>query len=249
MKAREFLFSDLCSECRIDTGTHRLNGGLGVRIVVPPELQRQWPYNAGAYDFLRCLRGSIEEYGIIEFPDLPVNRRNHTLAQRDPSEHTYSRNNYLTTRCQQPHQDTPPHPTAFWLPAPRKYSATWVLTRQGAEAYFKRQRASGLDDNELHRELVPQFNERGLSTLVNQRPGLVLLDNSEARQLYHARTCNFLALEASTAESLADTPMYAFNEVGLLNYLHSLDERRGEADIDADERARVAERMRRLQGA
>jgi hypothetical protein len=74
--------------------------------------------------------------------------------------------------------------------------------------------------------------------LLNQDPGLLLIDNSAHCALCHARTCHFDAVEAAD-EALRDSPMYAFNEVGLLEHLRSLDERRGSEDLCDDDLADV----------
>jgi hypothetical protein len=100
------------------------------------------PYASTAYTFLQQLRGAIREHGLIEFPGLPVNPTNHTLAQRAPWEHAYSQNPYLTGFCQLLHQDTPPYPTAFWLGAERRFFATWVTSRQGPRRLDEAQRAA-----------------------------------------------------------------------------------------------------------
>jgi hypothetical protein len=73
-----------------------------MHVIVPPELMVRAPYNNSAYDFLQFLRAAIQEYGTLEFPHLPVNPRNHTLAQRAPEQHLYSSNTYLTGHCQHP---------------------------------------------------------------------------------------------------------------------------------------------------
>ncbi len=189
---------------------------------------RQHPYNTSAYAFLQQLRTEILEYGTLEFPDLPVNKTNYTLAQRAPREHRYSRNPYLTGEYQHLHQDTPPYPTAFWLDAPRRYFATWVVSTPGLEAfldYTRRHPQQSLQAT--HQQLVPECLANGTGVLLNHTPGLLLIDNSEQQKLYHARTAITAQLQNAAAD-YCDTPMYAFNEIGLLHYIDTLDEHRGQ---------------------
>jgi hypothetical protein len=75
---------------------------------------------------------------------------------------------------------------------------------------------------------------------VNHAPGLILIDNSEHQQLYHARTCRFDAV-AQNPHYTEDAPMYAFNEIGLLNYIDTMDEQRGEQDRDAAEQKIISD--------
>lgn len=246
-----FSFDDIAADCRVETECYRLDHGsqrwLGARVEVPVELRDRHPYNGSAYGFLQELRPQILELGLIVFPDLPVNRTNYTLAQRAPNEHAYSSNPYLTGRCQSPHQDTPPYPTAFWLAARRRYFATWVLSSTGTQRFYEfQQRHAGMSLEELHRQLVPQSLAHHEGLLLNQDAGLLLIDNSPECALYHARTCNFEALEAAH-EQIQDTPMYAFNELGLLQHIDSLDERRGQADRCAEDLAEV-QRFLRVEG-
>ena len=150
-----FTFSDISGECEVETDCFRVDDGrerrLGARVRVPRELRDRYPYNGSAYGFLQELRSVIFELGIVVFPDLPVNRTNHTLAQRAPNEHSYSQNPYLTDRCQSPHQDTPPYPTAFWLDAPRRFFATWVLSSTATEAFYRFQQTHpALDVEDVH---------------------------------------------------------------------------------------------------
>jgi hypothetical protein len=232
MKRKSFTFADVQSDCQIDSSTYQLleSGSireLGVRVTVPGELTSTFPYNETAYSWLQFLRPEIFEFGIIEFPGLPVNPVNHTLAQRAPKQHQYSSNPYLTDECQSPHQDTPPYPTAFWLGEPRRYFSTWVVGVEGCNEFYQKQSSlPKLSVEELHSELVGKSLEQQTGFLVNQEPGLLLIDNSEANRLYHARTCNFDAVRAQP-DYEADTPMYAFNEIGLLHYMDQLDCRRG----------------------
>lgn len=228
-----FSFSDIASECELVTGCHRLDGkAFGAKIFIPETLHQRYPYNSSAYGFLQQLRQAIFEYGTIEFPDLPVNRVNHTVAIRSPHEHSYSSNPFLTDHCQSPHQDTPPYPTAFWLPAQRQYFATWLLSLNALEDYLAcHHQQPGLSVDELHRQLVPQSLNQGSGLLVNQSPGLILIDNSPHHALYHARTCNFESV-ANNPGYCSDAPLYAFNEPGLLHYIDSIDSQRGQADRD-----------------
>jgi len=235
-----FELADLLSECRVQEGCYRLDGrALGLKVFVPKALQHQYPFNASAYAFLQQLRAAIWEYGTIEFPDLPLNKINHTLCQRAPKQHRYSANPYMTGSCQHLHQDTPPLPTAFWLGQVRRYYATWVTSVEGAQRYFEYLDAAltggaqtAFDGEQLegvHRLLVPESLANGSGVLLNQQPGLLLIDNSSQHQLYHARTCQFSAV-ARDPDYLGDTPLYAYNERGLLNYIDQLDSRRGTAD-------------------
>ena len=257
MTRTPFCLDDLAAECQVITAPHQLDDRpVGLAIRVPAELWARHPYNASAYAFLQQLRGDIFEYGIIEFPGLPLNRTNYTLAQRAPWEHAYSDNPYLTDRCQSPHQDTPPYPTAFWLGGPRRFSATWVMSRDGLAQFDAYRRAHpGADIISAHRALVEPSLARGSGLLLNRSPGLLLIDNSAHSGLYHARTCVVDGPAAGHPRGVAtpgvetpgvetpgvETPMYAFNEVGLLHYLDALDSRRGTAHRDADDEADVRE--------
>lgn len=143
-----FIFADIESDCVIETGHYRLDGrSLGMRITVPEVLMSQSPYNCSAYDLLQQLREQIFAYGLVEFPNLPLNPQNHTLAQRAPQQHAHSSNTYMTDYCQNPHQDTPPYPTAFRLDMPRQYFATWVISEVGVDRFYRR--AQGLAAAEL----------------------------------------------------------------------------------------------------
>ena len=243
MARQPFNFEDIARECRLETGCHALHGHgaprLGVRVHVPPELRGRYPYCASAYAFLQQLRAPILEFGLVEFPGLPVNPVNHTLAQRAPREHGYSSNPYLTGECQHLHQDTPPYPTAFWLGARRRFFGTWVTALPGLRSFLDYQCEHPLASlEEVHRALVPATLAAGTGAVLNREPGLLLIDNSEHCQLYHARTCDFEAVAAEPGYA-ADTPMYAFNEVGLLHYIDTLDSRRGGGHRDAADRAEV----------
>jgi len=239
MQRQPFTLDDLIRECEVESGHRQLDGRpLGLRIRVPEALWQRYPYNATAYAFLQQLRGAIHEYGLVEFPDLPVNPTNHTLAQRAPWQHGYSTNPYMTDHWQHPHQDTPPHPTAFWLGGPRHFFATWVVSQQGLEAWqhqLASQREGGLA--EAHRHCVPASVADGTGWLINRQPGLVLLDNSEACRLYHARTR--VAEPPAESEQAEDEPMYAYNETGLLHYIDQLDSRRGTEHRCPRDRAEV----------
>ncbi len=229
-----FNLNDITSECEYEGGVHQLDGcSFGLRIDVPVELYDRYPFNTTAYGFLQQLRDAIFEYGTIEFPSLPVNKINHTLCQRAPKQHTYSANPYMTGSCQHLHQDTPPLATAFWLDEPRRYYATWVTSMQALQHYYGQLEQGGSESFDggqlegIHRQLVPESLNNGTGLLLNQNPGLLLIDNSDSHRLYHARTCNFNAIDA-TPNYEEDAAMYAFNEQGLLYYIDQLDSRRGQ---------------------
>ncbi len=243
-----FTLRDLQAECASEAGVHRLDDegprSLGLRIHVPPELRGRAPYTSTAYAFLQQLRGAIHEHGLVEFPGLPVNPTNHTLAQRAPWEHAYSQNPFLTGTGQLLHQDTPPYPTAFWLGAERRFFATWVTSRQGPRhEHAARRGAPHATVDDLHRTLVPASLRDGWGVLVNHQPGLLLIDNSDASGLYHGRTCLPAAMEGARAKE-PDEPSLAFNEVGLLQYIDTLDERRGTGHRCAVDRAEVVAFLR-----
>ncbi|HSC76601.1 MAG TPA: hypothetical protein VLB90_10245 [Pseudomonadales bacterium] len=250
MSRPSFTFADIAQECRVETGCHALHGlqnprKTGIKIFVPNALQQRYPYNATAYTFLQELRAAIFEYGTIEFPGLPLNRSNHTIAMRSPREHRYSSNPYLTNECQHLHQDTPPYPTAFWLDEERHYFATWIVSLPGLQRYTRfTNEHPGMTMNDVHRVLVPESLANGTGIVVNHTPGLILIDNSEHQQLFHARTCRFDAV-AQNPDYSEDAPMYAFNEIGLLNYIDTMDEQRGSANRDAAEQAEIAAFMQR----
>lgn len=250
MTKRSFSFNDLSKKCEVHEGCFQLNSSaglkkLGARVIVPEVLFETFPFNSSAYSFLQELRGEIFEYGLIEFPNLPVNKINHTVAMRSPKEHSYSSNPYLTEPCQSPHQDTPPYPTAFWLNEVRRYFATWIMTDIAVEDFYQFSRAnSNMNIEEIHRQLVPQSLQQQTGLLLNHQPGLLLIDNSARHSLYHAKTCKFDAVLANPGYD-SDTPMYTFNEVGLLNYMDELDSRRGQGFRDSDEVERVREFMQR----
>lgn len=249
MTRQPFTFADLAQECEVETGCYRLHGHsdarrTGARVTVPAALQQRYPYNASAYVFLQQLRSAIRDFGTLEFPGLPLNRSNHTIAMRAPREHGYSSNPYLTGECQHLHQDTPPYPTAFWLGEERRYFATWIVSLPGLQRYtqFTREHP-GLALNDVHRTLVPESLANGTGIVLNFTPGLLLVDDSEHSQLYHARTARFDAIEKNPHYT-QDAPMYAYNEVGLLHYIDTMDERRGEHDRDAAEMQEIAAFMR-----
>lgn len=245
MAKAAFTFNDLARECQVESGHYLLDGRqLGLRIVIPEALKSEYPYNGSAYGFLQQLRAEIFASGIVEFPGLPVNPVNHTLIQRAPQQHSYSSNTYMTDRCQSPHQDTPPYPTAFWLNQPRKYFATWVVSQQGMQKFYDCLDQKLLSVEQIHSYLVPQTLMDKSGLLLNQLPGLLLIDNSSSQNLYHARTCDFTA-QASHPGFETDTGMYAFNEVGLLHYIDRLDSRRGGADRDDTEKHQILEFMQK----
>ena len=231
MSRKPFTFNDILQECKIETGCYHLGEKqIGARIHVPEPLYQHYPYNGSAYGFLQQLRQEILDFGTVEFPNLPVNKTNHTVALRSPREHTYSSNPFLTDNCQSPHQDTPPYPTAFWLGAPRLYFSTWLHTLAVVEEFYEYRQSNPLISvEEIHRMMVPKSLKEHSGVLVNQHPGLILIDNSEKHALYHARTCNFDRV-AKNPNYNSDSPLYAFNEVGLLNYIDTIDSRRGKND-------------------
>lgn len=249
MVRQHFRLADIQQECQIVEGSHTLDGQrIGMTIHVPKALQQQYPFNASAYAFLQELRHEILHFGLIEFPHLPVNKTNYTLAQRDPQQHSYSTNTYLTDECQALHQDTPPYPTAFWLNNERRHSATWIVSTTGLQDFLQfRQQHPQLDMLATHEKLVPQSLQQGTGLLLNRKPGLLLIDNSQHCSLYHARTCCFDNKSVSTSPR-TDTPMYAFNEVGLLNYIDMLDSRRGNEHRDAEDLQQVKTFMQQEPG-
>ena len=85
---------------------------------------------------------------------------------------------------------------------------------------------------------MPESLSDGSGLLLNHEAGLILIDNSDAQRLYHARTCQFAEVEANPDYD-SDAPMYAFNEPGLLNYIDQLDSRRGQHDRCAEDLAEV----------
>lgn len=242
MGRSKFNFNDIEQECHIEYGCHRLDGQtLGLSIAVPEALQNGPIFSGSVYGLLQQLRAPIFEYGTLEFPGLIFNKTNYTLAQKAPWQHLYSSNHYLTDYCQHPHQDTPPYPTAFGLEQPRRYFATWLMSVQGVNRYYDQQRAKAKQPIEtLHKQLVPESIQNGTGILVNQKPGLILIDNSNHRQLYHARTACFDLLEQDKpSKKDQDVAMYAFNEIGLLNHIDQLDSRRGQAWRNKDDAKEV----------
>ena len=248
---KSFTLQDIEQECGIQEGIYTVDGRkLGLNIRVPAELHQQFPYNAPVYSFLQQLRQAIFDYGIIELPDLPVNKTNYTLAQRAPQQHAYSSNPYMTDYCQMLHQDTPPYPTAFGLEQPRRYFATWITSTGMLDEFYHRANSNPhLSVEALHRELVDKSLVQGSGILVNRRPGIVIFDNSLHQSLYHARTCQFDVMAANPDFS-EDAPMYAFNEIGLMHYIDQLDSRRGTDHRDPQHRELVRDFMQseRLQG-
>lgn len=250
MNRPQFSFKDIAEECAIEYDYLTLKHSNGVRqfgakISVKPDQFNNFPYNASAYDFLQFLRQEIYEFGVIEIPGLPINKQNYTVAMKAPAQHSYSSNPYLTEPCQSPHQDTPPYPTAFWLPSERLISATWLLSDLGAQRFHHyRQRHREQSIEKAHEVLVPQTIEAQEGLLVNYQPGLILIDNSQHHQLYHAKTQRFENIKMGISIE-TDTPMYSFNEQGLLNYMDSLDEQRGPANKNQQEAFAVAEFLQR----
>ena len=246
MGRQAFTFNDLAAECTVATDCYTLDGrSLGASVFVPPALFDRYPYNASAYVFLQELRAAIYQYGTVEFPDLPLNKCNHTVAMRHPYEHSYSDNPYLTRFCQEPHQDTPPYPTAFWLGEPRNYSATWIMSDQGLQTYLNYVRQNpDRTTGEIHRQLLPHALGDNTALLLNYQPGLLLIDNSDHRRLHHCRTSRFEAM-ARNPDHAVDAPMYSYNELGLLHYIDVLDSRRGNDHRDATDLTAVKQFMER----
>jgi len=240
MLRNPFSFKDFQQECRINMNAHQLDGqSLGLIIDVPSELYSQYPFNASAYALMQQLRQPILEFGTLEFPHLPVNKTNYTLAQYAPKQHSYSNNPYLTDICQFPHQDTPPYPTAFWLADKRQFFATWVISRKCLDEYSKLQKHyKHFTIEELHQHLVAPSLINGTGLLFNQNPGLLLIDNSSHRQLFHARTCMFTEVKKQPSYE-NDSPLYAFNEQGLLHYIDTIDSRRGNEDKNEQDKAEM----------
>ena len=83
---KPFSLYDFEQECEVNEGVHPLDKGegvapIGLEITVPSALHERYPFNASAYALMQQLRNAIYEYGLIEFPGLPVNKTNYTLAQ------------------------------------------------------------------------------------------------------------------------------------------------------------------------
>ena len=221
---------DFRIDCKITEGQYNLdNKALGLSIEIPEALFNEAPFNGTAYSLLQGLRNEIRHYGIIEFPNLPVNKQNYTLAQKHPSEHSYSSNPFLTSLCQSPHQDTPPYPSAFWLNENRQYSATWLMSEVMCQAFYNyRTQNPILSVDEIHQHLVEESLSSNKAILINRQAGLCLVDNSQARQLYHART-SLIELPDRQGKERYDAPMFAFNEIGLMQYIDTIDEQRGQS--------------------
>lgn len=240
-----FTLNDIAADCKIEQHCYELNDcngkrTLGVRIHVPQALFKHFPYNASAYTFMQQFRELIFDCGIVEFPNLPVNKSNYTLAQRAPEQHLYSQNTYLTDHCQHPHQDIPPYPSGFWLDSPRQFSATWIMSDIAVQQFNDfSQKNNSMPTEKLHRHFIAQNLENKQGVLRNQEPGLLLLDNSHRQSLYHARTCIFDAWENQDSRSITDSPMYAYNEPGLLQHIDSLDSRRGVEFRDPSEQESI----------
>lgn len=244
MLNKPFTWQDIEQECHIETDCYYLDRPLGVRISVPTDLHNTFPYNVSAYQLLCALRPQIADFGILHFPDLPLNKTNYTLAQAAPWQHSYSTNPFMTGWCQSPHQDTPPFPTAFGLEKKRRFFATWLLSLQGLIEFQRLELESQASMEQLHRVFVPQSLENGSGILINQKPGLTIIDNSDHNKLYHARTCNFEAITGNV-ENEQDSFMYAFNEIGLLHYMDTLDSQRGSAWRDEEDKQAVADFIQR----
>lgn len=238
MKRKPFTWQDIERECSVYYQPFRVGKNLGAKIIVPAALYDCYPYNASAYHFLQTLRHEIRELKLIHFPDLPLNKTNYTLAQGAPQQHAYSTNPFMTDWYQLPHQDTPPYPTAFGLEEQRRYFATWVMSQLMMQKFYDQQHASKASLEDLHRQLVAESIANGEGMLVNQNPGLLIIDNSPENGIYHARTANFAAIDKEP-QFQKDAFMYAFNEIGLLHYMEQLDSRRGTAWRDENDKQQV----------
>lgn len=53
----------------------------------------------------------------------------------------------------------------------------------------------GLDSTQIHKQLLPKALANGSALLLNHKPELLLIDNSEYQQRYHCRTSNFKAMQ------------------------------------------------------
>lgn len=244
MIKKSFSWQDIEAECSIETHCFHVEKPLGARITVPEKLQTHYPYNASVYNFLYFLKDEIKQLGYLHFPKLCFNKTNYTLAQGAPQEHSYSSNPFMTSWFQEPHQDTPPHPTAFGLETERKFFATWLLGPKYLQRFFFLQ-SQGCDIESIHRELVPESIATGDALLINTSPGLSIIDNSDYHPLYHARTCQIEAV-TQNPNFTSDSKMYAFNEIGLLYYIDQMDSKRGQVFRDDKERLIVSKRISRL---
>jgi hypothetical protein len=100
MRRKPFKLSDIEAECRVDTDCYSVDGRtIGATVFVPPALYNRYPYNATAYGFLQQLRQPIYEFGTIEFPGLPVNKSNHTVAPATLKRCRTARSTPRTHRC------------------------------------------------------------------------------------------------------------------------------------------------------
>ncbi len=61
-----------------------------------------------------------------------------------------------------------------------------------------------------------------------------MADNSHRHELYHCRTCRLDNITEQPGHQ-TDTAMYAFNEIGLTQYIDSMDEQRGTEDKNSEE--------------
>lgn len=225
----------------METHCFQVEKPLGARIIVPAELKQSYPYNASVYNFLYFLKDEIKQLGYLHFPELAFNKTNYTLAQGAPQEHSYSSNPFMTSWFQEPHQDTPPYPTAFGLEQERKYFATWLLGPEYLQNFFELKHR-GVTIEDIHKQLVPKSLAAGAAMLINTSPGLSIIDNSDHHPLYHARTCQLDAVKKQP-DFQSDSKMYAFNEIGLLYYIEQMDSRRGTDFRDEEESGLVAQRL------
>ncbi len=241
MQNRAFSWNDIEAECQVTTHCFYIEKPLGAEIIVPKALQNQYPYNGSVYDWLYFLREEIKQLGYLHFPQLPINKCNYTLAQGAPQQHRYSNNPFMTSWFQEPHQDTPPYPTAFGLEQERRFFATWLLGQEYLYRFFELKQ-QGMALEQIHRQLVPESISNQAGLLINTQPGLSIIDNSDYHPLYHARTCQIEAVKQQP-DFDSDAKMYAFNEVGLLYYIDQMDSERGQAFRDEEDKKRVQSRF------
>ena len=90
---------------------------------------------------------------------------------------------------------------------------------------------------------MQQSITQGQAILVNHTPGLLLIDNSSAQNLYHARTTKLDHLD-SFCKLRHDSPLFAFNEIGLMHFIDQLDEQRGQQHRDSKLSKEILDFMR-----
>jgi hypothetical protein len=117
------------------------------------------------------------------------------------------------------------------------------MSDRGLQSYLDWARQNpGRTTQETHRQLLPDALSDNTALLLNYQPGLLLIDNSDHRRLYHCRTSRFEAM-ARNPDHAVDAPMYSYNELGLLHYIDVLDSRRGNEHRDAADLAAVKQFM------